>query len=79
MADVDFVSENARRMSRQRLAKAIHHKTRVYAAPGEAAPDQPAPRSLPDRICLISNDQLLGWQFAGAGSGTRNSLVHPVR
>jgi hypothetical protein len=43
------------------------HKTRVYAAPGEAAPDQPAPRSLPDRILLDIERPIARLQFAGAG------------
>src|SRR5712671_8073447 len=36
-------------------------------APLEAAPDQPAPRSLPDRILLDIERPIARLQFAGAG------------
>src|SRR3982074_3691957 len=36
-------------------------------APREAAPDQPAPRSLPDRILLDIERPIARLQFAGAG------------
>jgi len=78
MADVDFVSENARRMSRQ-CWQTIHHKTRMYAAPGRWRQTSQRRARYLIEYCLISNDQLLGCSLPVPGSGTRSSLVHPVR
>ena len=78
MADVDFVSENARRMSRQ-CWRTINHKTLYTRPPGGGAGPAGAALTYLIEYCLISNDQLLGCSLPVPGSGTRNSLVHPVR
>jgi hypothetical protein len=66
MADVDFVSETRGGCAR---------------GPGTMRQCQTSQRRAHYLIeyCLMSNDQLLGCSLPVSGSGTRNSLVHPVR
>ena len=64
---------------RGNVGEQINHKTRMTRPPGGGAGPAGAALTYLIEYCLISNDQLLGRSLPVPGSGTRNSLVHPVR
>ena len=73
----------------RRIARAVAHVAAMlasnprqdpYAAPaGKRRQTSQRRANYLIEYCLISNDQLLGCSLPVPGSGTRNSLVHPVR